>query len=257
MVTNKQESSNKLKMKVKDWFPPEWLKCTIPILEDPGLTTDHVEGSAFVLKYGMVVYAVTARHVIDELKDPMIGFPTTDKSLERISSKTFQKYLNLEWINHDSLDLAVIPFKISPTMDVIPIPEKFWDVDVQTKETAPVTHIGYPDKTGASYADGSTGFFPVSTSGMILQGDQNSILTKTEAHHGASGGPLFLKNEGSPYPQLIGVTGTAKKLDGKYVGKSTSIPIRHVKSILDSEKMKSQVQEAEKFLKLWAELKKS
>jgi len=240
-------------MTAKDWFPPDWLKCIIPILEDPGLTTEHLMGSAFVLKHNKIVYAVTARHVIEELRDPMIGFPTLDKTLERVSTRIFSKYLNLSWIFHDSLDLAAIPFPITSTMDVIPVPEEFWDCDVCTQTGTSVTHIGFPDKIGSPYADGTPGFFPVSMSGTIIQANSDSILTKTEAHHGASGGPLFLKNNESQYPQLIGVTTIAKKLGEKYVGKSISIPIRHIKSVFESELMRSQIPEAEKSLKLWAQ----
>jgi hypothetical protein len=47
------------------------MKSTLSLLEDPGLTTNDLKDRHFCLDEE---YLITAKHVIEKLRDPMIGF---------------------------------------------------------------------------------------------------------------------------------------------------------------------------------------
>ena len=85
-------------------------------------------------------------------------------------------------------------------------------------------------------------------SGVILSGNANEIITFTNGQQGASGGPLFLKRN-SQNPQLIGIAYEVILTPNKqYQNKTRSLPIQHIKKILDSDLMKNQVKQFEKLV---------
>jgi len=251
MAQSKHETFNKLTS--KEWFPNDLLKSAVPILEDPGLTTNDVKGTGFLVRYGNVNYVVTNRHVIDNLKNPMIGYHivNSDEPLQQVSTDKLSKIAHLTWINHPDglLDLVAIPFSIQDNMDVKVIPESNWDKVTNMDKGDDVAHIGYPQGVGASYADGSKGFFAVVMPGKVSVGNENRILTQTNGQEGASGGPLFLKNK-SGECQLIGIASIAMLTGNyQYQNKTASIPIYEIKKIFESESMKEQVNQFEKLVR--------
>ena len=247
MVKSKQETFNKLTS--KEWFPNYLIKSGVPILTDPGLTIDDVIGTGFLLQYGKVNYVVTAKHVLDDSVNPMIGYHQTDGTLQQVSSDKLSKIAHLEWINHPGgLDISAIPFSVKDYMDVQVIPKNDWNITTDMNKGNPVTHLGHPKGIGASYADGSSAFFTIAMTGIVLRGDQNEIITYTNGQGGASGSPLFLKRDNQS-PQLIGMAYEAiLNHEREYQNKTRSLPIYHVKKILDSDPMKKQVTEFEKLV---------
>ena len=233
----------------EQWLPNHHLKSTVPILTDPGLTTNDVEGTGFLLQYGNVNYVVTATHVLEKSVNPMIGYHKTDGTLQQVSADKLSKIAHLNWIHHpDGSDVSAIPFSVQDYMDVTVIPENDWNLNAVTNKGNLVTHLGYPQGTGSPYADGSPAFFPVVMSGVILSGNANEIITFTNGQHGASGGPLFLKRN-SQNPQLIGIAYEVILTPNKqYQNKTRSLPIQHIKKILDSDLMKNQVKQFEKLV---------
>lgn len=238
---NKKEISN-------HWFPNDWLKCTLPILEYPGLTFDNVQGSSFVIKFNDVDYIVTAKHVVKDLRDPIIRFYSDNRTLYNASSHKLNNIAGLKWGYHpDNLDLAVMPFAVPRNSKIMPISECYWNVNPDLKENSEILHLGFPHKEHADFTDGTSGFFPVMMPGIIIGKNGNNIITKNAALHGASGGPLFLKQGRTPF--LIGVAIKSKVLlNGKYRYTTTSVPIANIIRILDSEQMKEQVNSLNSFL---------
>lgn len=221
------------------WFPIGWIKCTFPILKALGTLGEYdVCGSAFLLKYNDVEYAITAKHVLKDIENPMIGFNTEGRKLHQISSQKL-KALGPEWIYHpknSKLDLAAIRMPVElPFMDIQSVDEPFWNSTATINNGDDVLHLGYPDRIGASYADGRGGYFALAMTGKILQNNSDKILAKTKGHQGASGGPLFLRRK-SGFPQLIGIAVIAKHIGGKYLDKTEFLPISNIIDILDSDR---------------------
>lgn len=231
----------------RSWLPNHWLKCTLPILEDPGLVTEDFQGSSFVIHRDGVNFVITARHVIEDLRNPMIGFHANDRSLQRVSTHDMEAIAGLKWIYHpDGLDLAAIPFQVGTWMDVVSVDEMYWNTSASFSAGDIIAHLGYPEMRSSDYLDGSPAFFAVSMPGKILEIQENSILTQTSGLHGASGGPLFLKPARIRYPSLIGVVIAARiNSQGQYLQKTTSIPIQNVLKILEHEKMREQIENFE------------
>jgi len=232
----------------KGWFPAHWMKSTLPILEDPGLTTNDLLGSAFLLQYGNVNYLITAKHVLEKLRDPMFGFHRIDKTLERVSCHRFETLLGLKWVYHPSgLDIAAIPFPIKPFMDVVAIGEKYWINAYKVPTGEIVAHLGYPLGLSSQYIDDTPSFFARVMVGNILSADIHHIITKSPGAPGASGGPLFMK-ENSNSGLLIGIVIKEGFLNRTFVDKTISLPIYEVEQTLKSKKMQEQVKGYEKLI---------
>jgi len=199
------------------------------------------------LRYKTANYVVTAKHVIENSRDPMIGYHKVDRTLQRTSADDLGKIAHLDWKFHPDKDIAVIPFPIQDYMDVSVIPENNWNIPINTNKENEVMHLGYPQGIGASYANGTLAFFPIAMSGSILESNSDIILTQTNGQQGASGGPLFLRKNQTP--QLIGIVYEAVLSNGTYQNKTKSIPIYHIKEILDSDEITKQVNEYEKLVK--------
>lgn len=247
MAKSKQEVPNELTS--KDWFPNPLIKSGVSILTDPGLTINDVIGTGFLIQHGKVNYVVTAKHVLENSVNPMIGYHQTNGDLQRVSSDKLSSIAHLEWINHpNGLDISAIPFSVQDYMDVQVIPKNDWNLPTNMNKGDLVIHLGHPQGYGASYANGKLAFFPIAMSGTVLDGNQNEIITHTNGQGGASGGPLFLKRDGQN-PQLIGIAVQAILTSkDQYQNKTRSLPILNVKKILESEPMKKQVAEFEKLV---------
>jgi len=232
----------------KGWFPAQWMKSTLPILEDPGLTTNDLQGSAFLLQYGNVNYLVTAKHVIEKLRDPMFGFHRINRKLERVSCHKFESILGLKWIYHPSgLDIAAIPFPIKPFMDVAVIEEKYWINAYKVPTGEIVTHLGYPLGLSSQYIDDSPSFFARAMIGNVLTANTQNIITTSPGAPGASGGPLFMK-ENSTSGLLIGIVIRAGVLNRTFVDKTISLPTYEVEQTLKSKEMQEEVKNYEKLI---------
>ncbi len=84
--------------------------------------------------------------------------------------------------------------------------------------------------------------------GRFVSANDTEITVKSPARFGDSGGPLFIKTTRGE-ALLIGViksTSILKKsnnpLDDEYTGTTKAIPLSHVYSILQSKKMKCQIE---------------
>lgn len=232
------------RISTNDWLPRDWKKCTLPILEGPGKNFDEeLRGTAFLLKYNNVIFVITARHVIEDLKNGRIAVPQLNKIWTSGSFQNFEKHLRgVRWILHpEGLDLVAIPFVSTQDFDVMPIDEQYWNLSPTIELGDCITHLGYPDKQHANYSDGTLAFYAVEMPGKIIETSQDFISTRSAGLHGASGGPLFLRRKGKS-PLLIGVITTAKKKKNEFLYKTASISILNIIVILDSVEMKKQVE---------------
>jgi len=224
------------------WFQHSLIKSAVSILNAPGKTIDDVEGTGFLIQYENMTYVVTATHVWEKSPNPMIGHHDKEGIFQQISTEKLANYTHLHWIHHpDELDISIIPFPVQDYMDVKVILESDWNLQTNMKKDDLILHLGHPQGYGASYADGELAFFSVAMPGFYLSESSNGILTYSNGQHGASGGPLFFKR-GNQNPQLIGIAYEIDPApDGGYQNKTWSLPIHHIKKILDSDLMKQQV----------------
>lgn len=233
------------------WLGRITRKCTLPILERRQGTEHSFQGSSFVLRHNHVNYIVTAKHVIEKLRNPCILFPTIDRKWQSVSTIDMSRELGLKWIYHpDGLDLAAIPFRILKNFDFIYIDEEMWNIKYSYKIGDHVAHLGYPNGDHANYTDGTQAFFAIAMPGEIINIDESRITTRSDGEGGASGGPLFLSRGESISPVLIGVILEAVlNHSGQYTYKTKSLPIRNVIKIFETKEMINQVKAFENKLK--------
>ena len=226
-----------------NWFPNQWLKSAAPVLTEPGKTVPQDNrGTVFYVEYQNEIFAVTAKHVLDACKNPMLCYYDSNRNIQRISSSVFSRIVHLKWINHpdDSIDISAIPFTVKDYMDINVIPETSWNLPCSLKPDDKIIHIGYPEQIGASYADGSLGYFPVALIGTVMFYNSEKIVTHTNGQGGASGGPLFVRTN-SNIPQLIGIVYRSVPTSNPKQNKTSSLPISLIKDLLESEQMKKQI----------------
>ncbi|MGY5147889.1 MAG: hypothetical protein ACW9W4_07820 [Candidatus Nitrosopumilus sp. bin_7KS] len=233
-----------------EWFPTQWLKSAAPVLTEPGnIVPTDTEGTIFYVEYQNNVFAVTATHVLDACKNPMICYYDTGKKIHRISTSAFSDIVNLNWVHHPDnlIDISAIPFTVKDYMDIHVICESDWNIPYSIEPNEKIIHIGYPEQLGATYADGALGYFPIPLIGTVMFYDSDRIVTNTNGQGGASGGPLFVKSK-SNFPQLVGIVKSVPTLNPKQ-NKTLSLPISLIKDLFESEPMKKQVLDYQKFLK--------
>ena len=237
-------------MSLPNWFPIQWLKSAAPVLTEPGkVVPDDNRGTVFYIEYQNVTFAVTAKHVLDACKNPMLCYYDSNRHIQRMSSSIISKTVNLKWINHpdNSVDISAIPFIVYDDMDINVIPETHWNLSCSLDPSDEIMHIGYPELYGASYADGTLAYFPVGLIGTVKFYDNVKIVTNTNGQGGASGGPLFVNN-GSDMPQLIGIVYRSIPASDPKQNKTSSLPISLLNDLLESEQMKKQFSSYRKFL---------
>jgi len=228
------------------WFPKSWDKSAFPIMHQPGTEQDNITGTAFVMYYQGVPYIVTAKHVL-ETENPAIHFLLKNGQGRSFGTSYFNA-LGLDWIKHDTVDVAAIPFHMAlqaiKPLHIFFIKEEWWNLELNIKAGNFVKHLGYPDKDTTPFPDGSSSMVGIGMVGKVLSVTSNEIRLRTSAHLGASGGPVFVKSTTGPC--LIGVASESDVLanksltEGEYLGKTTVVPIKYVKELLDSDKMQKQ-----------------
>lgn len=231
------------------WLPPNWRRCTFPILNQPAKTIKDISGSAFLLYYKHIPYIVTAGHVV-EIQNPVIAFTKKNREVLCVSSSQLQQ-VGLKWIKHPAgFDLAATPFHLPLSrvreLDVTPIVEDQWNTLPKIKVKDEIAHLGYPEKGTSRYLDELPCLIPQAMPGKIIQINRFGITMATAGAHGASGGPVFLKRQ-SNNPRLIGIVTDAtvygkstRPAEGEYRSKTKALVIWLIKDVLESKEMKKQ-----------------
>lgn len=246
------------------WLPPHWRKSTFPILKQPAKTFDDIDGSAFLLQYKERPYIVTASHVI-ETENPIIAFSTKNQQVIPISSSNFEE-MGLSWVKHPAgIDLAAIPFllplSVLKKLDLFYITEEKWSPQALFKINDDVAHLGYPEKGTSNYADGTRSLFPQSMPGKIIQIKSQHMIMETAGTYGASGGPVFLNRNQTPF--LIGVV-TEEKMYGLRTRPEEAVPcnktkflaVSLLKDILEGKEIEEQIHRfGEKLFELYKNTK--
>jgi len=234
------------------WLPPIYRKCTFPILRQPAKTHNDIVGSAFLLHYRKIPYVVTAKHVIDVV-NPAIAFSKKDRQVLSVCTSALEQ-AGLKWIEHPAdCDIAAIPFhlplRIVNVLNIKLITEEKWIIQRKFKEGSWIAHLGFPDGGTSNFSDGSSSVFPQAMPGKIMKimiGTRARFVMETAGTFGASGGPVFLREENNTF-SLIGIT-IKETMLGKHtrpseaepLNKTTALPISLVKDIFESEEMVKQ-----------------
>jgi len=215
-------------------------------LLEPASGPKDIIGSAFLIQYRGIIYIISAKHVVE--KDSLvIMMPTKEKKVLPIPL-TSLKEAGARWIHHPAgLDLSAIPFPdgILENLDVKIIGEDRWVTQIKIQKDS-VVHLGFPKQDHANYKDGTPASFPIGMPGKIIGFQPLSIQMKTAGAHGASGGPVFLKREGTS-PLLIGIATNIKLIgkptrpdEGEPLHETSAFPISLIKDILESKEMVKQ-----------------
>jgi len=220
------------------WIPSIWRTCTIPMFRDQELFFDSMYGTCFPLEYDGRLFLVTNKHILKN-EEPFLGIRQLNEKFIPLPYKIVNE-IGLDWVLHPSLDLAAIamPAKILVDPYHLPIEEPNWNIDPSLNKGNDVAALGYPDHKFSNFVDGTDGVFPIGMPGKIISVDDTLIKCSCAIQEGASGGPLFFNN-GKRTPYLIGVVKSYGDDNDPKIG--NCIRIKHIKTILDSDKMKNQI----------------
>lgn len=192
-------------------IPPEFLGCCIyiyPSEESAKSGKLSVGGSGFLVGVPLKentsyiqFYAVTNRHVIEKIPNPVLRLNTYAGKFECLKTN------RLRWKNHDGADspddLAVCPIEIDPKdHDFIPIiVDGFIDQEIKAKWLYPgdeVFMIGRffsqegTDRNTPSVRFGNISMLPVEPMKNRWGNDQDAYLVEHRSLPGYSGSPVFV-----------------------------------------------------------------
>lgn len=231
----------------------------VPIIDLKEESQGKIIGMSFLVIKDEIMFAVTANHVLTNLKNLFMQFLVKGGPNLTLGIDIFKEY-GIDWIKHHELDLAVLPVLLPKEMM-----KKIVNLGIIKKSTHDCSTIkkGHLIKH-LSIHDGSPmreenfknkDQTPCVFIGTFEKSGEKTISITSSAHFGDSGSPLFL--EGRNEMRLIGVvthTGTITKItnkeDGEYTGETTAIPINHVFDVINSKPMRKMIINAKKKLSI-------
>jgi len=234
-----------------DFVQKDFYESVVPILTNTGKFPQNIIGTGFLMNYGKLSsYIVTAKHVLRNEENPIIMLTTKSGDPMPVGTKVLESF-GMKWIsNPDGKDISAIP---------LILPERF-DREIRNrrivlgsyikpsniKTGSQVKHIGYGGKmTGINKRTGKKIGLPGAAYGTYDFGTNEFIKVRSPALEGDSGSPLFLsRGKGISTIGVVIRTKSLKKIitQNKICGNTDAVPIHHVVKILNSEKMKLQVQ---------------
>jgi len=90
------------------WLPPDLKKAVVMIGVGEPLVTP--KGSGAIIKYRNSCYAITAKHVIQNIPNPIFVFNSKGGGIVRRSTRELNEAIGSEWVNHsdENVDLSII-----------------------------------------------------------------------------------------------------------------------------------------------------
>jgi len=252
MFSHRDEIEEKPYDNDRDFLSIDTQLCIVPITKDEKFP-ENIVGTGFLIGFNGLSYVVTAKHVLKDLENPHIVF--SDKKVEPwpIGTSVFSQF-EIKWLEHpDGMDVIAIPIILPAQID-----KEIINRELSVKITIPpekiipqsvVKHFGFGGKrTGKNKHTGKPIATPAGIEGLFISGNPKEILIRSSAEQGDSGGPLFVKQD-EKAGTIIGVVSMTSTLttitnphQGQYTGKTTAIPIMESFKILNSDKMKKQVE---------------
>lgn len=184
------------------WFPAELKKTILMIGEESGKHEVTPKGSATLIQYKNALYVVTARHLINELRDPVMIFNNKEgKPIGRVTSELTEK-MGSKWINHPNphIDISVIKFDVYSNDDLKSIGEEYLCDFQKVSDGEDIFFMGFPLSLSSRQK-----ITPVVRQGCIaLKFDEEtkinevtypekSIIIDGQVSGGNSGSPIFRK----------------------------------------------------------------
>jgi len=232
------------------FLPPDLKKTIIMIGEGaPGV---RPKGSSFLIKYKNKDYAITAKHVIQNIPNPIFVFNNKSGDKIRRTTHNLNETFGYEWAHHSDkdVDLSITPFPVTQEDDLLAINvfQSFNDIN----DGDEVFFMGFP--FGLSQSERIT---PLIRQGCVslkfeiqkiwhrVRYAPKTFLIDGHVSAGNSGSPVFRKpTSGDNIARLYGVitshiTSDVLDIRGRSIGKGNSglgiaSSIDHVIDLIES-----------------------
>lgn len=211
------------------------------------------KASGALIKYRKKDYIVTAKHVVQNIPDPIFVFNNKSGDIIRRSTQNLNERFGFEWVSHSdvNVDLSIIPFPVTREDDILSLGEfqSFNDIN----EGDDVFFMGFP--FGLSQSERIT---PLIRQGCVslkfeiekiwrnIRYAPKTILIDGHVSAGNSGSPVFRKPTlGDTKARLYGVitshiTSDVLDVRGRSIGRGNSglgiaSSIDHVIDLIESQ----------------------
>ena len=234
------------------WIPSD-LKKTILMIGE-GEPRVAPKGSGALVNHRGTLYAITAKHVIQNIPNPIFVYNNKSGEITRLPTHTLTETHGVEWVNHPDLnvDLSIIPFSVTINHDLKAMSSDDFQSFNNINDGDEVFFMGFP--FGLSQSERVTPLirlgcvslkFEIEKIWRTIRYAPKTILIDGNVSAGNSGSPVFRK----PTPldnkaKLYGVITSHMTSDifnvlGRAIGKENSglgiaSSIDHVIDLIES-----------------------
>ena len=202
-----------------------------------GLPAVQPKGSCAIISYRKRSYAITAKHVIQNIADPIFLFNNKKREMVRRPTSDITIAIGAEWAHHTdvNVDLSIIPFLVSREDDIFAVSDQAFQYFINVNDGDDVFFMGFP--FGLSQSERIT---PLIRQGCVsLKFDiekiwhnvryaPKTIIIDGHVSAGNSGSPIFRKPiRGDNRARLCGIITSHKTSDifnyqGRAIGRGNS-----------------------------------
>jgi len=129
------------------WLPVEMKKAILMIGEETKIDQVRPAGSASLIQYQGSIYVVSAKHVIENLRNPVITFNNLQGGITGRKTSDLTEHLGYRWISHPdpNVDIAIIPFGTDISIDdILAIDERLLYNYEQIYDGEDIFFMGFP-----------------------------------------------------------------------------------------------------------------
>lgn len=234
------------------WFPSNLKKTVLMIGEgEPRVTP---KGSGALVSHKEQLYAITAKHVVQNIPNPIFVYNSKSGYRIRLSTNKLTEKLGHEWVHHSdvNVDLSIIPFALTQEHDLKAMSSDSFQSFNNINDGDEVFFMGFP--FGLSQSERIT---PLIRQGCVslkfeiekiwrgIRYAPKTILIDGNVSAGNSGSPVFRKPTfGDNVARLYGVITSHIASDifdyqGRAIGRENSglgiaASIDHILDLIES-----------------------
>ncbi len=217
------------------WLPSDLKKTVLMIGEGEPMVTP--KGSGVLVNHKNKLYAITAKHVVKNINNPIFVFNGKSGERIRLPTKTITDSRGFEWAHHsnENIDLSIMQFVLPKNHDIKAFSSTSFQSFKNINDGDDVFFMGFP--FGLTLNEGITPLIRQGCVSIKLETEKTwnnvryppkTIVIDGNVSAGNSGSPLFRKpNSRDNIARLYGVITshiTSKIFDfnGKAIGRENS-----------------------------------
>lgn len=234
------------------WIPSDLKKTILMIGEgEPRVTP---KGSGALVRHKNKIYAITAKHVVQNISNPMLLFNSKSEGILRLPTHDLTERLGVEWVNHSdvNIDLSIIPFALTENHDILVLDSGSFQSFNNINDGDEIFFMGFP--FGLTLSERITPLIRLGCVALKFENEREwggvryapkTILIDGHVSAGNSGSPIFSKPTLSDrHARLYGVitshiTSNIFDFSGKAIGRENSglgiaASIDHIIDLIES-----------------------